>query len=84
MPSPRPGKPGNPKNTIVPKKPLIPGTPHGDPRPIKGKITNGEKPYPMPIVGDDMVYPNPKIPSRNKPGIVGPGGKSVNKIYNTY
>jgi hypothetical protein len=77
MSQPRPGKPGNPKNPIAPKKPLIPGTPHGDPRPIKGKITNGEKPYPMPIVGDDMVFPNSKYSAIKKT-------KQVNSIYKTY
>jgi hypothetical protein len=54
MPSPKPGMPGKP---IGPKQPLIKGKPKlvVDPKPIKGKMKNGEKPYPMPSIDDDIV-----------------------------
>ncbi len=68
MSSPRPGKPGNPKNPVGPVKPFMKVPP----------LPHGDPRIAPPLVVD------PKIPSRNKPGIVGPGGKSVNKIYNTY
>ena len=42
MSQPRPGMPGKPKIVVNPK-------------PIKGKIKNGEKPYPMPGIDDDIV-----------------------------
>jgi hypothetical protein len=48
------------------------------PKPIKrGKL---DKPYPMPIAGDDMAFPNPGMPKYTSIK----KSKHVNRTYNTY
>ena len=57
-----------------------------DPKPLKRKIKNGEKPYPMPSVNDDLVYMNNFKNVKNTrmgTGIVGKDGRNVNKLYQT-
>jgi hypothetical protein len=77
---PKPGAVNPGKRPLVPVKPISDQTGFVGPKPRQLRV--GEKPT---INGEKLMQIQPVLPKpRSNAGITGPGGKSVNKIYNTY